>query len=202
MKTRGALFRKMRECKKGITIPTLLTMLRIALVPGVVAAMIFQSWGHAFFLFSCAALTDIADGLLARRWDDKTVLGACLDPIADKILVISCFLTLLCMSSPLFLVPSWLVALVLCREAIVLVGAIVLIFASEGFDVAPTKLGKVTMVAQSTFVAWLLFCRLIGHTFACLDVPFTIAVAVLVVLSCLHYVCIGSRHFVAMVVRL
>ena len=79
------------------------TLLRIASVPFIVASMVTQHWGIAFFLILFASATDLLDGFLARNFDQKTFLGACLDPIADKILILSCYFTLAFWQSPLFL---------------------------------------------------------------------------------------------------
>ena len=119
-------FKRLPAHEKKITISTLFTLARIAITPLIVIAMVFQQWGAAFILFVCAALTDIIDGHLARLCDEKTFLGACLDPIADKILILSCFFMLAFVQSPLFTIPLWFVLLVLIKELVLIGGAIAL----------------------------------------------------------------------------
>src|SRR5690349_20790870 len=106
------IFRRLPEAEKRITIPTLFTILRIVLVPIIVGAMVAGWWGCAFLFFVVACLTDVIDGLLARLLNEKTLFGAFLDPIADKLLLISCFFTLAFVTTPLFLIPRWFVLFV------------------------------------------------------------------------------------------
>ena len=98
-----------------ITVPTLLTFMRILLTFGVIGAMIYHNWGTAFVVFLAAAFTDVLDGGLARWWNEKTFLGACLDPIADKFLVLSIFFTLAFVQSPLFHIPIWFFSIVFIK---------------------------------------------------------------------------------------
>lgn len=141
-----------------ITIPTLFTLLRMCLSPFVVATMIVGYWNYAFFFFLIAAVTDSIDGMLARFWNEQTFLGACLDPIADKLLILSCFSTLAFVDTPLFPIPYWFVLFVLGKEIMQLTGA-VFIYCVHGFlDVRPTLLGKITTFVQMGFIIWLFAC--------------------------------------------
>lgn len=108
-------------------------------------------------LFS-AAVTDCLDGNLARLLHEKTFLGACLDPIADKLLLISFFFTLVFLETPLFSVPLWFVLLVLLKESIVVFGAAFILISGRHLDVRPTMLGKATTVMQMLFIIWLFAC--------------------------------------------
>lgn len=151
-------FRRLPIREKRITIPTLFTLLRIVLTPVIVMAMVYGFWSHAFFLFVSAALTDCFDGLCARVWNQKTFLGACLDPVADKVLILSCFAALAFVDTPLFHIPFWFVLLVLCKEIVQVAGA-VFIYAVKGhLDVRPTLLGKTTTLVQMGFIIWLFAC--------------------------------------------
>ena len=141
-----------------LTIPTLFTLARIAMIPFIVIAMIQQAWGMAFFLFVCACLTDFIDGFLARLLNQKTFLGACLDPIADKLLLLSCFATLAFIQTPLCAIPHWFVLFVISREFLQIAGAIIIYCIKGHCDIQPTLLGKTTACMQMIFIMWLFFC--------------------------------------------
>ena len=202
MKFDHSFFKKLYNCEKRITIPTMLTLLRIILVPFIVMAMIGQQWGNAFLLFAVAALTDVFDGALARWWNDHTVLGACLDPIADKILLISCFTTLAFIETPLFAVPHWFVLLILCKESIILLGSLFLLVSGSGFTVSPTRLGKATTVVQVSFIVWLFFCYFFNWVPTKTYYSMIGIMVLFILLSFAQYVYIGLRYLINMVVKL
>lgn len=151
-------FKKLPPHEKKITLSTMLTLLRIVLVPCIVGSMLEGWWGVACALFCIAAITDVLDGYLARWLNEKTFLGACLDPIADKLLVLSCFFTLAFVQSPLFIIPQWFFILVLVKELILLGGSVVFYLIKGHLDVRPTLLGKSTAVVQMGFIIWLFAC--------------------------------------------
>src|SRR5579863_5772212 len=97
--------------ERRITTATMFTIARILLTPIIVYLMIAQCWRSASLFFIIAALTDVIDGFLARHFNQKTFLGACLDPVADKIFLFSCFFTLFFINSAFFYVPAWFIAL-------------------------------------------------------------------------------------------
>ena len=152
------IFRHLPDAEKRITIPTLFTLLRIVLVPIIIGSMIVGWWGFAFFFFVFACSTDVIDGLLARLLNEKTFLGACLDPIADKLLLISCFFTLAFISTPLFSIPRWFVLFVVSKEMIQITGAFIVYRVRGHLDVQPTLLGKTTTFIQMIFIMWLFAC--------------------------------------------
>jgi cardiolipin synthase (CMP-forming) len=152
------IFRHLPESEKRITIPTLFTILRIMLVPLIIGTMSVGWWGCAFFFFVFACLTDVIDGLLARLLNEKTLLGACLDPVADKLLLISCFFALAFVTTPLFLIPQWFVLFVVSKEIMQITGAFVIYRLRGHLDVQPTLLGKTTTCLQMIFIMWLFAC--------------------------------------------
>jgi cardiolipin synthase len=152
------IFQHLPETEMRITIPTLFTLARIIVVPVIVGAMVMGWWGCAFSFFVFACLTDVIDGLLARFLNEKTFLGACLDPIADKLLLISCFFTLAFVSTPLFSVPRWFVFFVISKEMIQLAGASIIYAIRGHLNVQPTILGKTTTCIQMIFIMWLFAC--------------------------------------------
>jgi len=151
-------FKKLPASEKRITIPTVLSIMRILLVPIIVAAMVMQQWGLAFNLFLAASITDFLDGNLARWLNQQTFLGACLDPIADKLFTLSIFFTLFFVKTPLFSLPLWFVSVVLIKELTVMVGVFIM-FALKGYiQVRPTKLGKIVTLMEVGFILWLFSC--------------------------------------------
>lgn len=153
-----SFFKKLSAREKRLTIPTILTISRMILVPFIVIAMIAHHWGLAFWFFVIAALTDTVDGSLARLSGEKTFLGTCLDPVADKLLILSCFFTLAFVQSPLFTIPLWFVLLVLIKELIIIGGALIILLLGGRLNICPTWLGKITTVAQISFIIWLFAC--------------------------------------------
>ena len=129
------------------TVPNLITLLRLAALPFFLYAISQADFGVALALFVAAGISDGVDGYLARRFDMKSALGAYLDPIADKLLMISSFLFL---SIPVFpgtvKVPLWLAFVVIARDLLLMTVALLLILTSSKRRFPPTWLGKVTTV--------------------------------------------------------
>lgn len=152
------IFSRLPKAEKRITIPTLFTIARIVVVPIIVVAMIKACWGIAFCFFTLACITDLIDGFLARLLNAKTFLGACLDPIADKVLLLSCFSALAFIENPLFSVPRLFVLFVVSKELLQVGGAIIVYLLRGHLDVKPTLLGKTTTCIQMFFIMWLFAC--------------------------------------------
>ena len=136
-------------------LPNLLTLIRIFLVPLLVAALVQGNWRlHwgpklliagdfvALFLFLAAALTDLLDGYLARRWRQVTTVGTLLDPVADKLLISAALISLV----EIRLLPGWMVILIISREFAV--SGLRSIAAAEGYTIKAGELGKSKMVLQ------------------------------------------------------
>ncbi len=143
-----------------LTFSTFLTLLRIGLIPFLVHAIIYQQWLVAAALFFLAAVTDVLDGYLARLWGQETDFGACLDPVADKLLIISCYATLVFFPVSDLPLPLWFLVVVLVKELILLIGAFYFAIVKGVVRIRPTYLGKLTMVVQSALVIWLLLCSI------------------------------------------
>lgn len=185
--------RQLPAREKKITLSTVLTIIRIILVPIIVAAMVMHSWGVSFFLFVIAAITDCLDGTLARLLHQKTFLGAFLDPLADKFLILSCFFTLAFVQSPLFVIPKWFVWFVLCKEVLQLSGAVFVYLRKGHIEIRPTLLGKVTATAQMGFIIWLFACYF--FQWVPIKTYYTMLglLLVLITVSLLQYARIGIR---------
>ncbi len=171
-----------------ITLPNLLTVIRILLVPVFILFLLYRHLGAALGVLIGAGATDVLDGLIARRANQRTVLGTYLDPIADKILIASGFVTL----SFLGLVPLWAAVTVVSRDLILMLGALVLIITDTGVDVRPTVLGKATTLLQLLYVIAVLVAARIDrspHQLA----PLLILGMIVTILSGLQYLFRGLR---------
>jgi len=123
-----------------LTLPNFLTLLRIIAIPVFLVLLTRGNYPAAFILFLAASITDTVDGALARLTDSDSELGAFLDPMADKLLLLSSFIVL-GMSGR---IASWLVVLVISRDVIVVLGYWVIFFVhNETMAVDPSRLGKV-----------------------------------------------------------
>jgi cardiolipin synthase len=127
-----------------MNIPNLLTLLRIILSPVIVILLIQGSFFKALIAFIVAGITDALDGFLARVLHQQTVLGAYLDPIADKALLASSFITL----SILHIIPGWLTVIVISRDFIILLGISVLSIMSIPVKIRPLFVSRVTTTLQ------------------------------------------------------
>ncbi len=152
------MFSNLPPRQKQITLSTWITLIRIFLAPLIVGAMLMQQWGWAVGFFIIASCTDLIDGALARWRNEQTFLGALIDPLADKVLLLSIFFTLAFVQSPLFGVPHWLVWLMLTKEMVQVVGFVMIYMINGTVQIQPRLLGKLTTMAQMIFVVWLFAC--------------------------------------------
>ncbi len=135
-----------------MNLPNFITIGRILLVPFTVWLIISGEYGYAFFAFVIAGVSDGVDGFIARRYHQHTELGAYLDPIADKALLVSVYVTL----GLLKFVPAWLVILVVTRD-ILIVGAVILSWVlGKKIEVAPSNVSKVNTAAQIILAVFVL----------------------------------------------
>ena len=173
-----------------MNIPNFLTLSRIVLVPVIVIYLMGGSYCTALILLVVSGLTDVLDGFLARVLKQQTVLGAYLDPIADKALIISCFVTLAIKK----FIPGWLSVIVISRDCIILLGISVLTMLSIPFKIRPVIISKMTTFLQimTVFVVLLSYCVSSGLRYVHTDVLFW-ATAMVTVLSGLYYMIIGVR---------
>jgi cardiolipin synthase len=137
---------------RSVNAANLLTLLRLALVPFVILAILDGRHILALALFAGAALTDMLDGAVARRFHLATPVGAWLDPIADKCLLSGVFLALACAGA----VPWWLVGVIFGRDFYILAGAATVILLTPVRKFPPSIWGKVcTMIQAVTAAAYM-----------------------------------------------
>ena len=138
-----------------MNIPNFLSILRIILVPVIVIFLIQNEYIKALIVFVVAGLTDALDGLLARLLDKQTELGAFLDPLADKILLSTSFISL----SIFGLIPGWLTVIVISRDLIILMGIMTLSMMSVTYEIKPIFVSKITTALQIGTVFFALFLK-------------------------------------------
>ena len=133
---------------KNLTIANQLTILRIVLIPAFVLLVVYDRLGAALLVFVTAGLTDALDGIIARWTGQRTSLGAWLDPMADKLLLVTTFVVLTLPDLPLTnRLPLWLTVLVISRD-VVIVGVVAIVNLALGpRTFRPSLLGKATTAA-------------------------------------------------------
>lgn len=133
----------------ALNIPNSITLIRLIMVPFIVWLILADQMYAAFIAFLLAGASDALDGLIAKQFNLVTPLGTYLDPLADKILLVSIFITLGIQQG----LPSWLVILVVSRD-ILIVGAIILSFLLElNMTIVPSKLSKINTFCQISLAA-------------------------------------------------
>lgn len=121
-----------------VNLPNAITVLRALLIPVIVYALATQRFGLALVLFIVQAISDLADGLIARHWNLRTRFGAIADPVADKLTMLSTTLMLAADG----LVPGWLAAMVIGRDVFIVFGAVAYHFLVQEVEMAPSWLSK------------------------------------------------------------
>ena len=172
-----------------LNVPNSLTILRILLTPVIVGLLVYEHVEYALATLVVAALTDVLDGTIARIANQKTPFGAYLDPLADKLLLMTTFVTF----SLLDMVPVWSVILVVSRDAMLLTGTLLAHLTNTVIDASPTSLGKATTLLQASYIILVLALTAQGIDPALLF-PLLLTMSLLTVLSGLHYILRGVRR--------
>jgi len=175
-----------------LNLPNLLSLIRIALVPVFFTLIILPSdyaqarW-WAIAVFSFASVTDALDGYFARTWKQVTGFGEKIDPLADKLLILSGVLALHLTLQPVFVPPIWITCIIFLRETVFTGGLITFLLSNKKMPARPNLLGKATTLLQMTLV---LSCLL--------NFPFSIYIAVVAglftVASGFFYTFRGARY--------
>jgi len=135
-----------------MTIPNLITILRVLLVPIFVIYIINDRTLGSLIIFAIASISDALDGFIARVFHRKSDLGAYLDPLADKILLVTVYTTL----AILKMTPPWLAVLIISRDVIILLGVLVLYLNRHPVKVHPSLLSKSTTCLQVATILMIL----------------------------------------------
>lgn len=174
----------------SLSIPNLITLARILLVPVVVWAIVGGHMLLAFALFLAAGISDAVDGFLAKRFGMQSELGRYLDPLADKVLIVSIYVSLGASGS----IPGWLVILVVSRD-LMIVGAIMLAWlVDKPIPVKPLTVSKINTAAQIVFAGLVLAMLGLGFKAGWLLTAAMATVTVLTLISVAAYLREWIRH--------
>lgn len=176
-----------------LTVANQLTLLRMLLIPALVILVVYGLNGWALVVLIGAGLTDALDGILARWWGQGTTLGALLDPMADKLLLISTFVVLTIPSLDLpNRLPIWLTVLVISRDVIIVVTVAIVNLSIGRRTFKPTLLGKLATLVYLLTAAVTMYFNWLGRPSALVDVAIYATLGVTLV-SGLHYIAHASR---------
>ncbi len=173
----------------AMNIPNSLTILRILLIPVYVGFLVYERYDHALLVLLLAGLTDGLDGTIARVANQRTRLGAFLDPLADKLLLTSGFVTLAVMH----LIPSWIAIVVVSRDLILMAGTVLAQLTDSRVDISPTILGKGTTLFQLAYIILAVFLVSRQMDLGVLR-PLLYAMVALTLTSGFHYLYRGYVH--------
>lgn len=175
------------------TIPNMITVTRIMLTPGFVMAFVDRRFDIAWVLFAIAGFTDALDGTLARLLKQRSTFGAMLDPLADKILLVTSFICLAVQNW----IPGWLTVLVVSRDVFI-VGGLALLHYS-GVDVKrgikPVWISKCATTAQISLVLLIMVEHSMQSFHPDIRLGLVYTVAALTALSGAYYLVVGLRMF-------
>ncbi|MEK9725339.1 MAG: CDP-alcohol phosphatidyltransferase family protein [Rhodospirillaceae bacterium] len=127
-----------------MNLPNVITLSRIFAVPVIIWLILGRRMEAAFWLALAAALSDAVDGIIAKQFDMRTTLGAFLDPIADKALLVSAYVAL----GHEGYLPTWLVILVVFRDALIIGGALLFHTLTNSLEMSPLPVSKANTFAQ------------------------------------------------------
>ena len=173
---------------KTINVPNILTLVRLLLTPLFVILLIRDQLRPALTVFFLAGISDGLDGLIARWFDQRTVLGAYLDPVADKVLLMSSYICL----GILGIIPAWLSVVVLSRDILIVIGIAILTLTEKKYHIRPSRISKCTTALQLVTVVLALISTGTDQ-FQSLLIPLIWTTAALTTISGLHYIFIGMN---------
>jgi cardiolipin synthase (CMP-forming) len=173
-----------------MTLPNLITIVRLVMVPLIVVMIGQERWAAAFVLFALAGMSDGIDGYIARRFNMRSEFGAYLDALADKALLVSIYITL----SVTGALPGWIAIVVVSRDLMIISAIIVSRLMEKPLAIKPMFVSKLNTAAQIAFAVLVL-----GTKAFTLDVPrlYTtgvVVVAALTIISAAAYLARWMRH--------
>lgn len=178
-----------------LTAANQLTLLRIVLVPVFALCMLYGLPGWALTVFAAASLTDLLDGLIARRSGHPTTIGAWLDPMADKLLLVTMFVMLTIPGMGLAnRLPLWLTVLVISRDLGIVVTVAIVNLAVARRTFRPSLLGKAATLVYLVTGVYTLYANYMGTPSRVVTV-LEYACLVLTVASAAHYLVVVARTF-------
>jgi len=173
-----------------MTIPNLITIGRLIIVPFVIVMIMQERWAMAFVLFAIAGISDGIDGFIARQFDMKSELGAYIDPLADKSLLVSIYVSLAVVGA----IPSWLAIVVVSRDAMIVAAVLLSWVMHRPVEIKPLIVSKLNTAAQIAFAAFALAANAYGADLGGLEHVAMLIVATLTVASAGAYLGGWLRH--------
>lgn len=173
-----------------MTIPNFITVARFLAVPAIVFALMNADWRFAFVLFALAGISDGVDGFIARHFNQRSSLGAYLDPIADKLLLVSVFVMLAVMGE----LPRWLVLVVVSRDILIILAVLVSSLMNHPIEMKPIFVSKANTAFQIVLATLVLSELAFGFEFPAGRFLLVVAVAALTILSAAAYLVTWLRH--------
>lgn len=175
-----------------VTLANIVTASRMMLIPVFVTFIFYHRFTAALIIWVIAGLTDLLDGFLARRLHQSTSLGVILDPMADKLLLVTAFVVL---SMPYFEfqpIPFWLTAVVISRDVFIVVGALMM-FITTGFRrFRPSLPGKLNTLVQLSLITTFLVVNMLGDYTRYLT-PLYYGTLAMAIVSGIHYIFHATR---------
>src|SRR2546423_8833532 len=170
-----------------------LTLLRMLLIPGFVILVVYGQLGWALVVFVTAGITDGLDGLIARRSGQKTRLGAWLDPMADKLLLVSTFVVLTLPNLGLVnRLPIWLTILIISRDLLIVVTVAIINLAVGRREFRPSIYGKIATATYIMTCVTIMYFNYLQRTSMWVEAGIY-ASAVITLISTVHYAIYGTK---------
>lgn len=173
-----------------MNLPNVITLIRIILVPVIISLVISREWSLAFILFIVAGLSDALDGFIAKRFGMTTELGATIDPLADKALLVSLYVALAFIRD----IPPWLAILVVFRDIIIVAAVMVAWSLDKPLEIKPLIVSKVNTAVQIAFVAGVLASRAFAFDPGMLLQASAVLVGAMTLASGAAYLALWVRH--------
>ena len=171
-----------------MNIPNFFSILRIISIPLFIIFLSYDKHSYALSIFCMAAVTDALDGFFARLFKQKTVLGSYLDPIADKLLLVSSFIALALLN----LIPRWLAILVVSRDVIISLGILLLRLNLFQVEIKPSIVSKCTTFFQVLSIGITLLMQVLAKDFMWVRVVYQLT-GLLTIASGIHYILMGMK---------
>jgi cardiolipin synthase len=173
-----------------MTIPNIISIIRLAMVPYIVWTLLEGRLTLAFILFVVVGISDGVDGYIARKFNQRTELGAYLDPLADKTLLVTMFVAL----GYLEAIPQWLVIIVLTRDVLILSGVMVAFVIGNPIEIKPLFVSKANTAVQIVLVSLALAIPAFGLDLSSVQSILVWTCAVLTIASAFAYFAAWTRH--------
>jgi cardiolipin synthase (CMP-forming) len=173
-----------------MTIPNLITIGRLIIVPLVIVMIMQGRWAGAFVLFAVAGVSDAIDGFIARRFNMRSEFGSYIDPLADKALLVSIYVTLAIVG----VLPGWLAIVVVSRDVMIVAAILLSWVMHKPVEIKPLAISKLNTAAQIAFAALVLSTKAFGVDLAGVEDIASALVAALTMASAAAYLAGWLRH--------